>query len=148
MSLKVINITVPCDAVIPEMLNSFSPDENYIMLKIGIETLCEGRRSITNLTSVEMFKKVKTEFDKEIEKLNLDLKVERETSLVMNEKIRKMYEGQIEELNKKFESALSQIEIYKQGNSISLQDEITKVKEKCELLLEEKDRQNKLNRET
>jgi len=43
---------------------------------------------------------------------------------------------------------LSQIEIYKQGNSISLQDEITKVKEKCELLLEEKDRQNKLNRET
>ena len=148
MSLKVINITVPCDAVIPEMLNSFSPDENYIMLKIGIETLCEGRRSITNLTSVEMFKKVKTEFDKEIEKLNLDLKVERETSLVMNEKIRKMYEGQMEELNKKFESALSQIEIYKQGNSISLQDEITKVKEKCELLLEEKDRQNKLNRET
>lgn len=148
MSLKVINITVPFDSIMPDILSSFSPDENYMMLKIGSETLSEGRKVVANLTSDEIFKKVRNDFEKEIEKLNLEITTERKTSLAMNEKISIMYETQMEQLNKKFENALSQIEIYKQGNSISLQDEITKVKEKCELLLEEKDRQNKLNRET
>jgi hypothetical protein len=58
-----------------------------------------------------------------------------------------MYETQIEQLNKKFENALSQIEIYKQDNSASLNEELNKVKNKYDLLLEEKDRQNQLNRE-
>ena len=34
MSLKVINITVPFDSIMPDILSSFSPDENYMMLKI------------------------------------------------------------------------------------------------------------------
>ena len=65
----------------------------------------------------------------------------------MNEKLARMYETQIEQLNKKFENALSQIEIYKQDNSASLNEELNKVKNKYDLLLEEKDRQNQLNRE-
>ena len=65
----------------------------------------------------------------------------------MNEKITKMYETQIDQLNKKFENALSQIEIYKQGNTSSLNEELNKVKLKYDLLLEEKDKQNQLNRD-
>lgn len=147
MSLKVINITVPFDSIIPDILSSFSPDENYMMLKIGSETLSEGRKVVANLTSDEIFKKVRNDFEKEIEKLNLEITTERKTSLAMNEKIAIMYETQMEQLNKKFENALSQIEIYKQGNSTSLNEELNKVKEKFELLLEEKDRQNQLNRD-
>lgn len=147
MSLKVINITVPFDSIMPDILNSFSPDENYMMLKIGSETLSEGRKVVANLTSDEIFKKVRNDFEKEIEKLNLEITTERKTSLAMNEKIVIMYETQMEQLNKKFENALSQIEIYKQGNSTSLNEELNKVKEKFELLLEEKDRQNQLNRD-
>jgi len=147
MSLKVINITVPFDSIMPDILSSFSPDENYMMLKIGSETLSEGRKVVANLTSDEIFKKVRNDFEKEIEKLNLEITTERKTSLAMNEKIAIMYETQMEQLNKKFENALSQIEIYKQGNSTSLNEELNKVKEKFELLLEEKDRQNQLNRD-
>ena len=147
MSLKVINITVPFDSIMPDILSSFSPDENYMMLKIGSETLSEGRKVVANLTSDEIFKKVRNDFEKEIEKLNLEITTERKTSLAMNEKISIMYETQMEQLNKKFENALSQIEIYKQGNSTSLNEELNKVKEKFELLLEEKDRQNQLNRD-
>ena len=147
MSLKVINITVPFDSIMPDILSSFSPDENYMMLKIGSETLSEGRKVVANLTSDEIFKKVRNDFEKEIEKLNLEITTERKTSLAMNEKIEIMYETQMEQLNKKFENALSQIEIYKQGNSTSLNEELNKVKEKFELLLEEKDRQNQLNRD-
>jgi hypothetical protein len=147
MSLKIINITVPSDAILPEILTTFSPEENYMMLKIGSETLNEGRKVVANLTSDEIFKKVSNDFNKEIEKLNSEIINERKTSLLMNEKITKMYETQLDQLNKKFESALSQIDIYKQGNFNSLNEELNKVKEKYELLLEEKDRQNQLNRE-
>lgn len=147
MSLKIINITVPCDVIIPEILTTFSPEENYMMLKIGSESLSEGRKLVMNSTSDEIFKKVRNDCNKEIEKLNSEIINERKTSLLMNEKITKMYETQVEQLNKKFENALSQIEIYKQGNSVSLNQELTKLKEKYDLLLEEKDRQNQLNRE-
>ena len=147
MSIKIINITVPGDAIIPEILTTFSPEENYMMLKIGSETLSEGRKVVANLTSDEIFKKVRNDFEKEIEKLNNEITTERKTSLLMNEKITRIYETQIEQLNKKFENALSQIEIYKQDNSASLNEELNKVKNKYDLLLEEKDRQNQLNRE-
>ena len=141
MSIKIINITVPGDAIIPDVLSTFSPEENYMMLKIGSETLSEGRKVVANLTSDEIFKKVRNDFDKEIEKLNSEITTERKTSLLMNEKITRMYETQIEQLNKKFENAMSQIEIYKQGNSISLNEELNKVKEKYDLLYREKEKQ-------
>jgi hypothetical protein len=147
MSLKVIQITIPIESYIPDIINSFSPEENYQMLKIGCETLNEGRKVVANLTSDEIFKKVRNDFDKEIDKLNLEIITERKTSLLLNEKLTKMYETQIEQLNKKFENAVSQIEIYKEGNSASLNEELNKVKHKYDLLLEEKDRQNQLNRE-
>ena len=141
MSIKIINITVPGDAIIPDVLTSFSPEENYMMLKIGSETLSEGRKVVANLTSDEIFKKVRTDFDKEIEKLNVEITTEKKTSLMMNEKLTRMYETQLEQLNKKFENALSQIEIYKQGNSVSLNEELTKVKEKYDSLYREKEKQ-------
>ena len=141
MSIKIINITVPGDAIIPDVLSTFSPEENYMMLKIGSETLSEGRKVVANLTSDEIFKKVRNDFDKEIEKLNSEITTERKTSLLMNEKITRMYETQIEQLNKKFENAMSQIEIYKQGNSISLNEELNKVKDKYDLLYREKEKQ-------
>lgn len=141
MSMKIINITVPGDAILPDVLSTFSPEENYMMLKIGSETLSEGRKVVANLTSDEIFKKVRNDFEKEIEKLNSEISNERKTSLLMNEKITRMYETQLEQLNKKFENAMSQIEIYKQGNSISLNEELNKVKEKYDLLYREKEKQ-------
>ncbi len=141
MSIKIINITVPGDAIIPDVLSTFSPEENYMMLKIGSETLSEGRKVVANLTSDEIFKKVRNDFEKEIEKLNSEISNERKTSLLMNEKITRMYETQLEQLNKKFENAMSQIEIYKQGNSTSLNEELNKVKEKYDLLYREKEKQ-------
>ena len=147
MSIKIINITLPGDAIIPEILTNFSPEENYMMLKIGCETLSEGRKVVANLTTDEIFKKVRNDFNTEIEKLNNEIISEKKVSFLMNEKITKMYETQIDQLNKKFENALSQIEIYKQGNTSSLNEELNKVKLKYDLLLEEKDKQNQLNRD-
>jgi hypothetical protein len=58
-----------------------------------------------------------------------------------------MYETQIEQLNKKLENAISKITNYENDTSNLLNEEINKVKKKYDLLLEEKDRQNQLNRD-
>ena len=99
MSVKVIQITIPSENILPDIINSFSPEENYQMLKIGCETLNEGRKSIANLTSNQIFKKVESEFKKEIDKLNMDIVIEKNTSISINERMVKMYETQIEKLN-------------------------------------------------
>ena len=59
MSLKVIQITIPSENILPDIINSFSPEENYQMLKIGCETLNEGRKSIAGLTQKEIYQKIK-----------------------------------------------------------------------------------------
>lgn len=141
MSIKIINITVPGDAIIPDVLTTFSPEENYMMLKIGCETLCEGRKTVANLTNNEIYKKIENEFKDSINNLNSDIENERKTSLLMQEKITKIYELQIDQLNKRLENALSQIELHKQGNASSLNEVVNKVKEKYDIMYREKEKQ-------
>ena len=147
MSVKVINITIPNDRSIPDIISTFSPEENYLMLKIGSDTLREGRKVVTNLTSDEVYRKIENDFKKEIESLDSEIELEKLTSAKMQEKITQMYESQIEQLNKKLENAMVQLKTYEKDMSASLQEEIKKVKEKYDLMLEEKDKQNQLNRE-
>jgi hypothetical protein len=146
-SLKVVQITIPHDRNVPDIISTFSPDENYLMLKIGSDTLREGRKVVTNLTSDEVYKKIESDFKKEIDSLDNEIELEKQTSQKMQEKIAQMYESQIEQLNKKLENAMDKLKTYEKDMTSSLQEEIKKVKEKYDLLLEEKDKQNQLNRE-
>ena len=59
----------------------------------------------------------------------------------MQEKISKMYETQIEQLNKKLEIYISQIKGYESQNKSSLYEEIARVKEKYDLMYREKEKQ-------
>jgi len=72
----------------------------------------------------------------------------------MEEKIVKIYNGQVDQLKKQIESMREQIFIYESENkekkdlmNKELQKEIEKVREKYDILLQEKENQNKLNRE-
>ena len=141
MSIKIIQLTIPNDKNIPDIISSFSPEENYLMLKIGSDTLREGRKVASNLTSEEVYKKIENDFKKELEDLDKEIEIEKQTSLRMQEKIAKMYESQIEQLNKKLEIAMNKITNYEQDSSFSLEQEINKVKEKYELMYREKEKQ-------
>lgn len=141
MSIKTIQLTIPGDKTLPDIINSFSPEENYLMLKIGSDTLKEGRKVITNLTNDEVYKKIENDFKKEIESLDMEIKLEKDTSLKMQEKIAKMYESQIEQLNRKLEMAMNKIACFEQDNSSSLQEAINKAKEKYDLMYREKEKQ-------
>ena len=139
MSIQIIQIPVPHDSIIN--ISDFSPEENFLMLKIGGDVLREGRKVITNLTNDEVYRKIENDFKKEFESLDIQIRLEKETSLKMQEKIAKMYESQIEILNKKLESSMNKIMSYEQDNSSSLQESINKVKEKYDLMYREKEKQ-------
>jgi hypothetical protein len=147
MSVKVVQITIPSDRNMPDIFSTFSPEENYLMLKIGSDSLREGRKVVTNLTNDEVYKKIENDFKKEIASLDNEIELEKQTSLKMQEKITQMYETQIEQLNKKLENAMVQIKTYEKESKSIYQEELNKTKEKYDLLLKEKDIQNQLNRE-
>ena len=94
MPLKTLQITIPSGTMLPD-ITSFTPEENYLMLKIGGECVLEGRKVVAGLTQKEIYEKIKHESKEEIGKLELDMLVERETSKKMEERISKMYECQI-----------------------------------------------------
>jgi hypothetical protein len=159
--LKVINITIPNDKILPYEVNSFSPEENYKILKIGSECLMEGRKAALEISQKDIYQKIKDEQKDEIKKLELDILVERELKKKIEEELSKIYELQIEQVkkqNEKLETIINdlkkQINIYEieKGNlkkelEKEMEKEVNKNREKYDLLLQEKDNQNKLNRE-
>jgi len=154
MSLKIINITIPQDKLLPEIFSTFSPEENYTMLKIGSHCLEEGRKSVIGFSQKEIYQKIKDETKEEIEKLELDILVERELGKKMEDKISHIYETQVEQMkkqNEKLELVIQglkeQIKSYESENSSLIQKELDKMRDKYDLLLQEKDNQNKMNRE-
>ena len=151
---KTLVVTIPDNEVIPEVIGTFSPEENFLMLKIGSECLREGRNAVAGLSQKEIYRKIKDESKEEVKKLELDLVVQREMSKQMEEKISKIYEVQVEQLKKQMEmmrqqidASRQQLKIYESENKELIEKEVNKAREKFELLMEEKDKQNQLNRE-
>ncbi len=154
MSLNIINITIPKDKILPDEFYSFSPEENYKMLKIGSECLIEGKKTALEISQKEIYEKVKDEYKEDITKLELDILVERELGKKIEERLTKIYEVQLENMkkqNEKLENAMDtmreQLKVYELENNSLIQKEVDKMREKCDMLLQEKDNQNKLNRE-
>jgi hypothetical protein len=145
MSLKVINITVPegCSLNIED----FTPEENYLMLKIGSSCLLEGRKAVAGLTQNEIHQKIKNQSKDDIQRLELNILLEKETSKKIEERITKMYEGQIDKMTKQLEFLSTQVKTYELENKEIINKELNTAREKYELLLNEKDKQNQLNRE-
>lgn len=146
--LKIVNITIPEDEILPEIISSFSPKENYMMLKIGSDCLKESRNVVLGLSQKEIYEKIKNESKEDVKKLELEILIEREMSKKIEERITKMYEGQMDQIKKQMEQMNQQLLIYESVNGDLMKIEIDKEKEKFEVILGEKDKQNQLNRET
>jgi len=147
MSLKTINITIPEDKTLPEIISTFSPEENYMMLKIGSQSLDEGRKSAIGFSQKEIYQKIRDESKEEIAKLELDILVERELSKKIGDKISKIYDAQVEQMkkqNEKLELIVQElrekIKTYEYENADFVKTEVDKVREKCDALLQEKEK--------
>ena len=140
MACKIIQLSIPLDKNLPEETRSFSPEENYQMIKIGAECLLEGRKVVASLTQKEIYEKIKEESKEEIQKKELDLMVEREMSKKMEERVSQMYQGQLEQMKKQMEVLKQQLTVYESENKEFLQKHIEREREKYDLLLNEKEK--------
>ena len=147
LSTKAISLTIPINENVPEIIHEFSPEENYLMITIGSECIKKGRIALAGFSQQEIYNKIKAESKEEIQKMELDIIVQKEITKKMEEQISKMYDVQLEQLKKQLESSKQQLRIYESESNDVIQKEIDKVKEKYHVLLNEKDRQNQLNRE-
>ena len=146
MSLRTINITIPADEVLPDIMSTFTPEENFLMLKIGSTCLKEGRNAVAGLTQKEIYNKIKDETKAEIQKLELDLLVEKELKGRISEETSKMYKKQIEHMEKQIDAFRNQIKIYESDNKEFVRSEVEKEREKHRIIMDEKDK--RLNRMT
>jgi hypothetical protein len=151
--LKIVNITIP-DASTLLDTTDFSPEENFLMLKIGSSCILEGRKAVANLSQIEIYNKIKEGTREEVKKLEMDLMVEKELYKKMEVKMEQVFEGQIEQSKKQINSLIEQtnllkeqIRSYESGNKDLIESERKKERERYDLLLLEKDIQNQKNRE-
>jgi len=144
---KTIVLSIPYDNKIPDIISSFSPEENYLMLNIGAECLREGRNAIANLSQNEIYNKIKEETKEQINKLEMDILIEKELGKKMEERINAMYNTQISQMKKHIELLSTQIKTNELENKECINKEVNKVRHNYDLLLVEKDKQNQLNRE-
>jgi len=143
--MKIVNITIPDDKIID--ISGFSLEENYMMLKIGSECLLEGRKAVAGLTQKDIYNKIKEETREEVQRLELDILVEREMKIKMEQQIKNIYESMLEKMRSQIETMSVQIKSYELQNKDLIKAEVEKAKEKFDLILDEKDKQNRLNRE-
>jgi len=143
---KTLVLTIPDSEEIPEVIITFTPEENFLMLKIGSTCLLEGRKVVAGLSQKEIHQKIKDESKEEIEKLELDILLEKELTKKMEERISKMYEVQVEKLERQIEFLSKQNKKYELESNDLIKEESEKARYKYDLLLEQKDKQlNKMN---
>ena len=130
MTCKIISFSIPDNKSIPEEILCFSPEENFQMIKIGSECLLEGRKVVAGLTQKEIYEKIKEESKEEIQKIELEVRIEKEMSKKLEERITKIYESQIEQLKKQLYTSNKQLTVYESENKEIIFKEVNKYREK------------------
>ena len=91
MATKMINITVPINWKAPEIMNTLNAEENAFILNAGSEMIKEARNLVAGLSQKEIYNKIREESKSEIQKLELDLLVQKELQDKMGSSIRSIY---------------------------------------------------------
>ena len=141
MSLRTINITIPADELLPDIISTFTPEENILMLKIGSNCLKEGRQAVAGLTQKEIYNKIKDETKEIIQKLETNLLVEKELKCKISEEISNIYKKQIEQMDQQITLLRKQLKVYETENSEFVSSEVEKERAKNRIIIEEKDKQ-------
>jgi hypothetical protein len=144
---KSVTIQIPYDANLPEKLFELTPEKVLLAINIGYKCVLDAEQSMLELTEEMIYNKVKEETNGEIKKLETNLLVEKEIARKMDERTANKYEIQMDRYKKQVDDLTCQIKTYELENKDIINEAVKKEKEKYDLLLKEKDKQNLLNRE-
>jgi hypothetical protein len=140
MTIKQINIVVPLDWDVPEILNTLNAEENAFILNMGSTMINEARNLIAGLSQKEIYNKIREESKADIERLELDLLVQKELTIRQDECAKKIYERQVDQLTKQIEVLRTKINNYEMDNKDLVDTEVNKVKLEYDIIIESKNK--------
>jgi ElaB/YqjD/DUF883 family membrane-anchored ribosome-binding protein len=141
MTTKIVKIEVPLSWDEPEELNKLSPEENAFILDVGCETIKDARALVAGLSQKEIYDKIREESKGEIEKLEMDLLVQKELRIKMEEALTVRYDNQLIQLKKQNQELTDKLKEVMNNSKFLVQQEVDKEKEKLEKILEDKNKQ-------
>jgi len=125
MSYKIVNICIPECEQLPDIVSLLTPEEKYLMLKIGSDFIKESRKIALTLNEKDIYNKVKNELKTEIEqykhdinKLELDLLVQNRVYNESKEHATKIYEEYIDKLQEENYSLQKKLSYYTYKNNV------------------------------
>jgi len=133
MTNKMINISVPVEWDMPEIMNTLNAEENAFILTMGSEMIKEARSLVAGLSQKEIYNKIREESRSEIRGLELDLLVQKELQSKMDTHIRSFYEKQVEQMKKQIDELITQVNKYEYQNKEQIEKEIESAVSKVEL---------------
>ena len=104
-NIIILHISIPNNKPIPNIISTFSPEENYIMLQIGSNAISEARKSVISLSN----KKISEEYKVKINELENEINNEKQLATRLNERITIFYEEKINKLNQKMKEISNEI---------------------------------------
>jgi len=137
MTTKLIQIAVPLEWEVPQIMNTLNAEENALILKTGGEMIKEARALVAALSQKEIYNKIREESKTEIQKLELDLLVQKELTIKMEE----ILTEQLKEIRNKNDELKKQLHEYNFNSKEIIKAEIDKEREKYQMILSEKDKQ-------
>ena len=140
MTTKMINIAVPISWIAPEMMCTLNAEENAFIFKTGCEMIKEARSLVAGLSQKEIYNKIREESKCEIQKLELDLLVQKELNCNLDKSIRILYEKQVEQLRKQIDELNIHLNKYECQNKDFVKEEVNKVELKYNTIVESKDK--------
>lgn len=141
METKMINIAVPISWTAPDIMCTLNAEENAFILNTGSEMIKEARSLVTCLSQKEVYNKIREESKLEIQKLEMDLLVQKKLIASTNEQTSLIYESQITRLQTTINELTTQLNEHVNNSKRMIQQEVDKEKEKLKIVLEDKNKQ-------
>ena len=148
MTTKIINIIVPINWIVPDIITTLNPEENALILNTGSEIIKEARAVVAGLSQQEIYNKIREETKLEIQKLEIDLLVQKGITDSTIEQTKKIYESQIIGFQKNIDELKTQLRLYETQNKDYIEQARNEIKQKLEgeleknkIIIQEKDKQ-------
>lgn len=135
-----INIVVPINWTAPEIMCTLNAEENAFILNTGSEMIKEARSLVAGLSQKEIYNKIREESKTEIQKLELDLLVQKQKQSSMDLSLRNFYETREEKMNKQIDELNDKLKKYECQNKDFVEEEVNKVELKYNTIVESKDK--------
>ena len=136
-NIIILQISIPNNKMIPNIISTFTPEENYVMLQIGSNSISEARKSVISLSN----KKISEEYKIKINELENEINNEKQLAIRLNERITTIYEEKINKLNQKIKEMSNEILEKNEEPEQIINKEIEKIKNKYDEIFEEKKRE-------